>query len=666
MFRLAGSGAIRNAAARPLAAAMLAAIVMILAGTGAHASSLNWNDRPATNLLTTTDVAVVDGVTVSTSATGAGSAASRTGNILPTTTFNGHTGIIQLTMDANTDNGTVSTTTTFSFSEPVYNLTFTLIDIDGGTAQGWNDTVQFGPVPTAVSIGSNVAYNPTTGRATSRGLAISDTRGDLTVRFPGPVTTVTVQYIADDASGSNPGTQVLGIDDLTFDLSPRVTVSKVTLGGTGTFSFSGSNGFDNKTVTTLSPGTPVSAAADALAALATATTITEGADPAHALTGISCTGLGSGSASVDLATRSVTLSASAIVVNANIACTFTNRRIPTVSLQKVTQGGAGGPFAFTATNLASTPSGITTSAAGTPTPASPSAIPVTTTGTAVTITETSAAGYFVSGASCTDANAALTGNTGTIGTLSGTTLTIPAAAVVDGAAFRCTFTNTLAVPQLTLAKSASVTSVSSAGTTINYTITVSNTGNVTISGITVSDPLGSPVCATSGNATIVTLAPSSQETCTLTYTVSQADLDSAGGGDGDIDNTATASGTYGSTPVSASASHAVALVTNPQLSVTKTADDTTDVEAGQIITYTYVVANTGNQTITNIGLNDSHNGSGPVPVPGNETLSTDSGPAGDSSDATANDGIWSSLAPGDAVTFTATYTVTQQDVDTRQ
>jgi hypothetical protein len=31
-----------------------------------------------------------------------------------------------------------------------------------------------------------------------------------------------------------------------------------------------------------------------------------------------------------------------------------------------------------------------------------------------------------------------------------------------------------------------------------------------------------------------------------------------------------------------------------------------------------------------------------------------------------NDGIWSVLAPGDAITMTATYTVTQSDVDTLQ
>ena len=82
--------------------------------------------------------------------------------------------------------------------------------------------------------------------------------------------------------------------------------------------------------------------------------------------------------------------------------------------------------------LASAPAGITTTAANTATPASPTAIDVSTVGTAVTLTETAISGYALASASCTDANSAVTGNSGSIGTVSGTTLTIPAANVVAG------------------------------------------------------------------------------------------------------------------------------------------------------------------------------------------------------------------------------------------
>jgi len=79
----------------------------------------------------------------------------------------------------------------------------------------------------------------------------------------------------------------------------------------------------------------------------------------------------------------------------------------------------------------------------------------------------------------------------------------------------------------------------------------------------------------------------------------------------------------------------------------------------------YVVTNNGDQPISNISLSDAHGGSGTTPVPGGEALSSDTGTIGDSTDAVAN-GSWDVLAAGDAVTFTATYTVTQQDVDTLQ
>ncbi len=104
----------------------------------------------------------------------------------------------------------------------------------------------------------------------------------------------------------------------------------------------------------------------------------------------------------------------------------------------------------------------------------------------------------------------------------------------------------------------------------------------------------------------------------------------------------------------------------PALVVTKIATPDTNVPAGTVVTYTYTVSNTGNQVLTNISLNDMHVGSGPAPVPGNEVMTTDAGTVNDSTDATANDGVWSTLAPGDVITLTATYTITQNDVDTKQ
>jgi large repetitive protein len=166
----------------------------------------------------------------------------------------------------------------------------------------------------------------------------------------------------------------------------------------------------------------------------------------------------------------------------------------------------------------------------------------------------------------------------------------------------------------------------------------------------------------SGNATIASLAPAASQNCTVTYVVPQSVIDNNGGGDGDIDNTASATGTYGATNVSANNSIAVLITRNPLLNVVKTASPTTPRAAGTVITYTYVVTNSGNVTMTGVLVNDVHNGNGVLVGPGNETLTTDTAPVGDSTDPAIN-GTWATLAPGDKVTFTATYTVTQHDVD---
>ena len=219
------------------------------------------------------------------------------------------------------------------------------------------------------------------------------------------------------------------------------------------------------------------------------------------------------------------------------------------------------------------------------------------------------------------------------------------------------------MPEMTVSKSPDVANVNSAGDDISYTITLTNTGVITITGIAVTDPLLPSISCTPGSGPNPSdMAPAAVTTCTGTYTVTQADFDTNGGGDGDIDNIVTVTGTGG---LSETASAAVTLNTNSDLAIIKTANDTTQVVVGQVITYTYAVTNNGNQTITNVFLNDTQNGSGPTPIPTNETLTTDNLPLSDSTDG-GTDGTWDTIAPGDIVTFTATYTVTQSDVDTLQ
>jgi uncharacterized repeat protein (TIGR01451 family) len=345
----------------------------------------------------------------------------------------------------------------------------------------------------------------------------------------------------------------------------------------------------------------------------------------------------------------------ALAAGQTATCTIINNDIaPTLTLRKTTSGGVN-TFAFSGTNGFGSDS-ITTTVAGTPVAG---VVKTLTAGnTATDITETVTSGYFLNGApTCTGM-----GSGGTVTLVSGTTYRLNAAATANASNIICSFANTLATPQLAVAKSTSVTSINAAGNSINYTIAVSNPGNVTITSITVADPMGTVVCAVSGNATIASLAPAASQNCTITYVVPQSVIDNNGGGDGKIDNTATASGSYGATPVTANGSAAVNIIRNPLLNIVKTASTSAPQIAGAVITYTYRVTNAGNVTMNGIGVTDTHNGTGILVGPTNETLTTDTAPTGDSTDPAVN-GTWAILAPGDVVTFTATYTVTQHDVD---
>ncbi|HTW19681.1 MAG TPA: hypothetical protein VME70_05635, partial [Mycobacteriales bacterium] len=206
---------------------------------------------------------------------------------------------------------------------------------------------------------------------------------------------------------------------------------------------------------------------------------------------------------------------------------------------------------------------------------------------------------------------------------------------------------TAPAPSLTVAKSVLPTSVSAAGQTVTYSFLVTNTGNVTITGVSIDEldfsgtgTLSSVSCP-SGAASLV---PTASVTCTATYQVTQADMDA-----GSVSNTADATGTdpAGDTVTSPSSSTSFTTTAAPALTVVKSASPSgsAPLHAGEMITYSFVVTNTGNVTLTDITVNEGA-------FSGTGTLSSVSCPSGAAS-----------LAPGDQVTCTATYTVTQADVD---
>jgi uncharacterized repeat protein (TIGR01451 family) len=146
-----------------------------------------------------------------------------------------------------------------------------------------------------------------------------------------------------------------------------------------------------------------------------------------------------------------------------------------------------------------------------------------------------------------------------------------------------------------------------AGDVLNYKITVTNTGNVALTNVVVTDSVEGRMATAVG--TIESLAVGASQSYDFEYTLLQSDLNDKGGGDGDIDNTATAA--VGEVPEKSS--EEVRLVYNPNISINKvttingfTGDNLTGVTGGQPVTWTYTVTNTGNVSLTNVVVNDDN------------------------------------------------------------
>ena len=202
----------------------------------------------------------------------------------------------------------------------------------------------------------------------------------------------------------------------------------------------------------------------------------------------------------------------------NAVLTVTAAAVVTVQLAKISQGAVGS-FDFTLTNLGAASDNVTTTTAGT-TALSAQTHTVIDLATAVTLTEAATPTFDLSSASCTDTNAASTGNPPTFGTLAASVLTIAPTNLVDGAQIVCTFTNALQVvtadvsmtmtntPLNGVSDQASDTVVSRSQTT--YQIVVSNAGPAAADGAVLVDPAPTPTdrmtctsvaCTSAGGAT---------------------------------------------------------------------------------------------------------------------------------------------------------------------
>ena len=115
------------------------------------------------------------------------------------------------------------------------------------------------------------------------------------------------------------------------------------------------------------------------------------------------------------------------------------------------------------------------------------------------------------------------------------------------------------------------------GRRINYTITVANTGNTTLTGVMVTDPNADAGSIVRGADAVGDndglLEVGETWAYTAAHTVTQAEIDSNGGGDGDIDNMATADSNE-TGPDTADATAPVTLA--PALNIIKAVSSVTD------------------------------------------------------------------------------------------
>ena len=169
--------------------------------------------------------------------------------------------------------------------------------------------------------------------------------------------------------------------------------------------------------------------------------------------------------------------------------------------------------------------------------------------------------------------------------------------------------------------------------TVNYSVTVANVGNLTLTNVTVDDQLEGATLADGESATIESLAPGASQTLHYIYVVKQADVVA-----GSVKNHATATADNPSekeTDVTPGDKEDPTEQAKPSLFVSKEADNKSGVTAGDVITYTIKVTNNGNVNLTGVKVTDELVGF-----------------TSDSFD----------LAKGESKTFTQAYTVTEADM----
>jgi len=204
----------------------------------------------------------------------------------------------------------------------------------------------------------------------------------------------------------------------------------------------------------------------------------------------------------------------------------------------------------------------------------------------------------------------------------------------------------LFLPGLAFAKSGTldvgIDGVANPGDLINYTFTVTNTGNGPLTNVSVTDPAVISITCPGGNPipSIAAADPDVSVQCTGSYAITQGDIDA-----GSFPNTATADSNETDPRTS---EFTVTIPQSPVIAVDKTSTTTSITAANQQVPYTITVTNPGTVTLTGITVSDPNCDAAPAYQSG------DVAPAG-------------SLAPfatsSEAWIYTCTHTVTQGEID---
>ena len=202
-------------------------------------------------------------------------------------------------------------------------------------------------------------------------------------------------------------------------------------------------------------------------------------------------------------------------------------------------------------------------------------------------------------------------------------------------------------PSLTLAKTVTSTGPYTAGDVIAYQFVATNNGDVTLSNVSINDPLPGLSALVCNPVAPATLAPTAVMTCTATYTVMPADVKT-----GQVHNSATATYTPPPTapgnppppPVTTPPSETdTPIEQDPSLAIVKTETSTGPYSLGDTVTYSLVATNNGDVTLTNVSISDPNATIGAC-TPAQPT----------------------SLGPNATLTCTATHVVTAADVEAGQ